>query len=214
MRLGQWLTTYPHKHKGTLIVLGSAEGGVLELEKVKEHYPDCKIAAVGHAAGMSVADFVISDHYEVHRELRRLQDEIGGNGYTTHATYTAKAKTYTSVDHWWNWPRPNCTSMWTAIRIGIYTEFERIVLCGCPLTFGNIQHPKQIEKDGDIWPPPRDIIQHKSKDGWNTSEEILQQFRMWFVAQCLEFKGKVFSMSGFTGDVLGMPTKFNNRGSS
>lgn len=200
-----WITTYSCKHEGTLIVLGSAEGGVHELGEVREHCPDCKVATVGHAAGMSVADFVVSDHYEVHEELRRLQEEIGGNGYTTHATYTGKAKNYPQVDYWWNWPRPSCTSMWTAIRIGIYTGFDRIILCGCPLSFGNIQHPSQIQKDGDVWPPPRDLDRLRPKPGCETSEDILQQFRMWFVAQCMEFKGRVFSMSGFTKDVLGAP---------
>lgn len=209
-----WVTTYPRKHEGTLLVLGSADGWLCDLQKAVECYPTHKIAAVGHAAGFSKADFVVSDHYEVHEELRRLQNEIGGNGYTTHATYTAKSVCYPSVDYWWNWPRPNCTSMWTAIRIGIYTGFERIVLCGCPLTFGKIQHPCQIKRDGSDWPPTRDLTLHKPKAGWNTSDDILQQFRMWFVSQCLEFKGRVFSMSGFTKDVLGMPPEFNNQGAS
>ena len=207
-----WVTTYHCKHEGTLLVLGSAEGWLCDLQWAVQHYPTHKIAAVGHAAGLSRADYVVSDHYEVHEELRRLQDEIGGNGYTTHATYTAKAKHYPAVDHWWNWPRPNCTSMWTAVRIGIYTGFKCIILCGCPLDFGNIQHPSQIKKDGNDWPPPRDLKLHKPMAGWDTTEEILQQFRMWFVSQCLEFKGRVFSMSGFTKDVLGMPPDINNRG--
>lgn len=209
-----WVTTYSCKHEGTLLVLGSAEGGVSELREVMRSYPIHKIAAVGHASGLSRADFVISDHYEVHEELRRLQDEIGGNGYTTHATYTAKAKHYPAIDHWWNWPRSNCTSMWTAVRIGIYTGFKHIILCGCPLTFGNIQHPSQIEKDGDVWPPARSPNCLRQRPGWETSEDILQQFRMWFVSQCLEFKGRVFSMSGFTKDVLGAPPELSSRGAS
>ncbi len=198
------VNTYVTIHTGTLIVLGSAAHGVAEAEHVIANRPDYRVAAVGHAAANMKANFVVTDHYEVHEELRRLQSEFGKD-FTTHCTLCSGPQRYPAVDHWWVWPRPTCTSAWTAIRIGIYCQFDEIILCGVPMSFGLIQHPLQRAKDGTVWPPPPVYKTEDPTRYVKTSEEVLNEFRYEFVSQCLEFKGRVFSMSGFTRDALGFP---------
>jgi SAM-dependent methyltransferase len=83
--------------------------------------------------------------------------------------------------------------------------YKEIILCGCPLEHGRIQHPRQVEKDGAAWPPPRDLQRYRPQKGLNTSEEILVSFRKHFVAVSTAWRGTVTSMSGFTKAVLGAP---------
>lgn len=201
MKRGQIIGTYLNTHSGTLIVLGSAEGALKELDEIRGRRPNSMVAAVGHAAGFTKVDFVFSDHYEMHEYLRNLQNEFGDTHYSTHCSMCSRAASYPAVDYWWNWPRPPCTSAWTAIRFGLHVGFDEIVLCGVPMEFGQIQHPEQREKDGDVWPPPRE----GKRIGRQESDEVLRIFQTEFVRHCLEFKGKVFSMSGYTRAVLGAP---------
>lgn len=195
---------YTAKHAGTLIVLGSGESAIAELDVVIVHRPEYMIASVGHAAGMAMVDFVVSDHYEVHEELKRLQRRFHPD-FSNHCTLCSGYYKWSAIDYWWEWPRPTSTSAWTAIRIGLHCGFAEIILCGVPMEFGVIQHPGQREKDGYLWPPPQKCKKQVERVKPRTSAEVLDGFRQAFVEQCLEFKGRVMSMSGFTRAVLGAP---------
>lgn len=206
IRRNRLTTTYVGSHAGTLVVLGSAVDALVELECVWQHRKVITIATIGHAAASTKAAFVVSDHYEVHEDLRRLQS-VFGDDFTTHCSLCSNPEQYPAVDHWWNWPRPSCTSAWTAIRMGMYLKFDEVILCGVPMMFGIIQNAEQRDKDGYTWPPPQKF-KHKTTQTPKTSVEVLNEFRSEFVRHCLEFEGRVFSMSGFTRDVLGIPKDF------
>lgn len=199
-------SSYSVQHEGTLLVLGSAEGGLEELDTVRECRPEASVMSIGHAAGMTKADFVMTDHYEVHSELRALQDRYHTE-YSTHCTRASGWQKYPAVDYWWDLPRAIATSAESAIDIGLAMGFDEIILCGCPLEGGTIQHPKQREKDGDIWPPPRDLRAHGRKLGEETSDEILATFRRNFLLLADKWLGHVFSMGGYTQSILGSPPR-------
>lgn len=154
---------------------------------------------------MVKADFVVSDHYEVHERLRALQEQFGAGHFTTHCTLCGSAMAYQNIDHWWGWRRAAATSMETAVRIGLAVGFKEIILCGCPLTAGEIQHPDQVAKDGAVWPPPRDVIVRGEVARHDTSDDVLRSFRIAFTKLAAKWKGQVFSMSGFTRQILGPP---------
>lgn len=205
------ITTYDRRHDGTLLIVGGSENAMREYSHARSMRPDAMTMTIGHASGFVRSDFVVTDHYEVMLELRRLQDTFGSDDdhYTTHCTFSNRATEYPGIDYWWRWRRSEASSVQTAIRIGLYVGFDEIILCGCPLEHGKIQHPLQIKKDGDDWPPPRDRRKYGSKPGMNTSEEILESFRRHFVQFADDWYGKVFSMSGFTRTVLGPPNFVN-----
>lgn len=206
MSRNKQLTNYPHRHEGaTLLVLGGSATGLQELERAQAARPGALVAAIGYGAGFARVDMVVSDHYETHEELRSLQDHFGKDHYTTHCTFTSRATKYPAVDYWWNWRRAEASSVQTAIRIGLATGCKEIILCGCPLEHGTVQHPLQRQNDGDQWPPPRYIAKHGHKTGQETSAEILTMFQKYFVQFAADWNGKVFSMSGFTRDILGAP---------
>lgn len=196
---------YTRRHSGTLMVVGGSRDALTELREARSMRQVSMIAVVGHAAGFVKADFVVSDHYEIHEELRLLQDKFGKDHYTTHCTLTSHHSGYPSVDYWWNWRRAEASSVQTAIRIGLAVGFTEVILCGCPLEHGTIQHPLQREKDGYEWPPARDVIRFGHSRGENTSEEILASFKRYFVKFAPFWRGRVFSMSGFTQNILGSP---------
>lgn len=203
MRLN--IPSYPFKHSGTLLILGSAENALEELKEAQRMRSGIMIMTVGHAAGLIKADFIVSDHYEVHEELRKLQNVFGVGHFSSHCAFTGHLDNHPEVDYWWHWRRSEASSVQTAIRIGMKVGFQEIILCGCPLQHGFIQHPLQIKKDGIDWPPKRDTKKYGRKDGLNTSEEILSAFRFHFKNFSREWKGIVFSMSGYTKEVLGEP---------
>lgn len=196
---------YPFRHDGVLAVLGSAEGGLKELGRVLKKHPDAGIMAIGHAAGMTEVDFVVTDHYEVHPELRRLQSKFHSD-FTTHCSRASGWRDCKAVDYWWDWPRATATSAETAIRIGLAVGFDEIILCGCPLRREKIQHPDQVKKDGKQWPPPRDIDKHGYEQGKNTSDEICGDYQREFARKGAQWAGQVTSMGGFTRRVLGAPS--------
>jgi glycosyl transferase/beta-hydroxylase protein BlmF len=201
---------YPHRHKGTLLVVGSGPGAMDEYVEARHYRPEAMVATLGHAAGMVKADFVVTDHYEVHEDLRELQSKFGPD-FTTHCTRCSNWHAWPAVDYWWDWVRAAATSAETAIRIGLSMGFGEIILCGCPLEASAITHPAQRAKDGDEWPPPRDMEKYSPKPGWNTSEEILESYQTNFFLRADEWRGKVFSMSGFTRNVLGSPPLVRDR---
>ena len=200
--------SYPQRHSGTLVVLGSAPGGLDEFRRVKSSRSDLAVMTVNHAAGAVAADFLVSDHYEIIAELRELQDALN-HKYTTHCTWDCNTAKWPEVDYWWEWPRSDASSAQTAIRVGLAVGFDEVILCGCPLSSNR---PLYLGTSGRgcvpiraTWPPPRDIQIHQSKESWNTSEEILERFRENFARHAEAWKDRVFSMSGFTSEILGPP---------
>lgn len=207
--------TYRETHSGPLLIVGSAPNAWLELRRMISQYPDAKIMLIGHAAGLFIGDFIVSDHYESHPKLRKLQDDLCESNdveprYTTHCTRPSSFWRWPEIDYFWNFQRSVGSSLETALRIAIFLEFVPIVICGCPLRKAPIQHPDQIAKDGEIWPPPRNLKKFYPKEGWNTTDEILDRFREGLTI----FKHKnrdqianVRAVSGYPRKLFGAPEK-------
>lgn len=107
-----------------------------------------------------------------------------------------KAK-YPSVTDWWG-PEVStgATSAGKAARIGLRMGFDEVILCGCPLdgsgyAEADAKVPHDCHRVGD--PAKQDRLSVKG-----------YKRRMQRLAET-EFKGRVFSMSGYTRDLLGLP---------
>lgn len=206
--------TYRQRHGGTLLVLGSGPGVRREFRRVSRQRPSAMVMLIGHAAGLFAGDFIVSDHYEAHPTLRRLQDEFCAEmeiapRYTTHCAKASAFWRWSEIDYWWDFPRSAGTSLETALRIALIVGFDEIIVCGCPMVKARMQHPVQIVKDGPTWPPPRDVTTFGLKTGHNTSDEILARFREGLVAfvnkNRREIEKRVRAMSGFTMELFGRP---------
>ena len=199
--LGQVYPAYLHRYpRQTLLIVGSGPTWKEDFEKISPERRGAFRMAIGHAAGFLKVNFVVTDHYEVHDTLKRLQKEFGDD-FKNHCTLTNKPWAYPAVDHWWNWRRGEATSVQTGIRIGLALHFREIILCGCPMEHAKILHPDQIEKDGPDWPPPR-FVRGRFID---SSQKVLTDARRFFEIFSPPWKGIVFSMSGWTKKILGEP---------
>ena len=187
----------------TLLCAGTGPTFESDWLKATEKYPDAKIASVGYAAGIVPADFVFSDHYEVHAELAEIRKKLEPEKPWTHhcpeIMLGAMAEFNLPNMTWWDWSRSDATSIESAMRFGACTGFEKVVLCGCPLVKAPVSTVRQVIKDGQVWPPPTKR---------NSSDEKLNMFRTALVSIAAQYKGRVFSMSGFTRDIFGLPPEF------
>ena len=75
-------------------------------------------------------------------------------------------------------------------RVGICLGYEEVILCGCPLEpIGNFWEPPDPEFNPNAY-HPRDYMDAASYEAWH--DDV--------------FKGKVFSMSGISREILGPPS--------
>ena len=193
-----------------LLVAGSAPCVLDDLEAARRLFPFHEIMAVNGACSViEDADHVLAghtEHAEVYAAARRaafpdaLPWKLHANWHYHRARReTPPASTYPSVTDWHGtWASCGATSASKAARIGLHLGFERVILCGCPLdgsgyTFdeASVPAPKTMQRIGDP------AVQHA---------KTIKRYRdtMKRLAET-EFKGRVFSMSGFSRSVLGAP---------
>lgn len=198
------LPQYKEKHKGVLLVVGTGPSWKEDYEKAKIKFPKHKVALVGHAAKLLQGDFVFSDHYELLEVLQEDQSKFH-NSFTTHSCMSPVWEEYPEVDYWWDIKRPEGSTVESAIRIGLIMGFDPLILCGCPLEKAPFQTEYYVTPDCHHWPPPRDIALYGKRMKKNTTEELEAMMQKSFRNNSIFWKGKVFSMSGFTKRILGGP---------
>lgn len=149
--------------------------------------------AVNEAAGLLPADFIVSLHPENMGRYRRLQYETFGNRrVSTHAA--APDRFNHACDYYWHRAHSGATSAWTGVLIGKLMGFEQIVMCGCPMTGGD---GYAINTETDTGP----------RFGMSAAESLMVQNHQAALKKAVEAgEGDgVFSMSGFSRELLGPP---------
>lgn len=105
-----------------------------------------------------------------------------------------------SVTQWWSKAMSSgATSAGVAAKIGLAMGFEWIVLCGCPMDGSGYFNPEETggfdhRVNVRIGDPEKQG--HRTVDGYRRKMKALADG---------EFKGRVFSMSGYTREILGAP---------
>ena len=191
-----------------LFVVGSAPCLYEDLAAAKKLYWDYEIMLVnGACTAVENAQHVLSGHTnkaEVFAAERRKRFP-DAPPWRLHANWvTPKARAgqyprveYPSVTDWWDGSvSTGATSAAKAARIGLAMGFAPIILCGCPM-------------DGSGYSPAEAQIKHDCARIGHASAQKLNivegyKRKMARLAEG-EFKGKVFSMSGYTRAVLGGP---------
>lgn len=195
---------YKHKHRGTLLVIGSATCVHADLADARASRPHAAVMAINEAVKVTCPNFITSLHCEkMDQFVASSIHEYGRTIWSTHSgNVTARGQERgdcTAVDYWWPTMK-HCggTSAWAGAMIGAAMGFEEIVLCGCPMNGGDgyfnagettpstPSDPRFGEK-----PPHSSLIasthDHIRKHS-GTPEAAL-----------------VRSMSGFTREILGVP---------
>jgi len=195
---------YGRKHNGTLYVVGSAPCALDDLAEARRlgriHGWRGKVMAINEAAALVRADFIASLHPEHMARFRKLQQQMFPDSrFTTHA---AAPDAYAeAVDFYWRDAHSGATSAFCGVKIGQMMGFTRIILCGCPMTGGdgyavNTRPSKDAPRFGFCNPVSSVVRSHRHAldDEAKTS---------WA-------KG-VYSMSGYSREVLGAPEEMQQK---
>lgn len=193
----------------TLFVVGSAPCLFEDVAAASKIFPEHDIMLVnGACTAIEKAAHVLAGHTDKSEIFAKARRErfpdappwrLHANYVLTNATkHNYPRKEYPSVTDWWPGTySTGATSAAKAARIGLTLGYAPIILCGCPL-------------DGSGYAPQEAQIGHNgcARLGYSENQNlpIVESYKrkMAKLAEG-EFKGKVFSMSGYTRRVLGSP---------
>lgn len=200
-----------------MLVVGSAPCLFDDVQRALQIRPFASLMLVnGACTAIENAEHVLAGHEEkaefFARERReRFPDALPWRLHATTFPHRRAAceKLFPSVTDWW--PHEvgvGATSASKAAKLGFILGFDEVILCGCPLDqpgyfAGEAKVPQHVmcERIGDhgISKPLGMPVQET---------RIIQGYRAKFkILAETEFKGKVFSMSGFTRACLGEPLR-------
>ena len=199
----------------TMLVVGSAPCLFEDVERALKLRPFASLMLVnGACTAIENAEHVLAGHEEKAEQFARERKRAFPNApsWKLHATthphrLEAAKRLMPSVTDW----HPHevgvgATSASKAAKIGLLLGFDEIILCGCPMDQpgyfpgeAKVQQHLSCQRIGD----------HGMARGLNIPVQetrIIKAYRSRLKQLAeTEFKGKVFSMSGFTREQLGAP---------
>lgn len=198
-----------------LLVVGSAPCLFEDVRAAAKLFPGIHdiMLVNGACAAIEDADHVLAGHTAKAEQFARARREAFpfAMPWRLHAASTPgqfkrttpKERLYPSVTDWWGPEyRSGATSVGKAVLIGLAMFYEPIVICGAPMdgsgyfpgesqTGAKIEHEKACQRIGDEnMQKRRTIIRYRE-----TFKHLADT----------QWKGRVFSMSGFTKQCLGAP---------
>lgn len=193
-----------------LLVVGSAPCLYADLEAAQRIAPIHQIMLVnGACTAVEDAQHVLAGHTGKAEDFAKARREAFPFAlyWRLHATkYTRKQpveRKYPSVTDWWGGEMSSgATSAGKAALIGLAMGFERVILCGCPMDGSGYFPGESILGAGIKHEAACQRIGDKTKQNQRTI--VRYRAKMAELAETT-FKGRVFSMSGYTRQVLGAP---------
>lgn len=186
----------------TLLVIGSAPCLHEDVEKALNKRPTAELMLVnGACTAIEHVEHVLAGHTvkaELFAAARRAAFPKAW-AWRLHANWArigeAPKEQYPSVTDWWG-GEVSCGATSTAkgAKIGLAMGFDEIVLCGSPMDgSGYIASEAKVKHDCQRIGDPN-----------AQQRRIIKMYREKFVKLAAnEFKGRVFSESGFTRECLG-----------
>lgn len=186
----------------TLLVVGSAPCLYDDVAKAQQLRPWAEIMLVnGACTSIEEAQHMLAGHTVKAEMFAAARGKAFPNAkpIRIHANWArlqeAPRKDFPSVTDWWGGEMSTgATSVAKAARIGLAMGFEEIVICGAPM-------------DGSGYVATEAVVKHDCRRVGDASQQdhrTIKGYREKFAKLARgEFKGKVFSMSGFTRECLG-----------
>jgi hypothetical protein len=143
--------------------------------------------------------FIMTMHGEHMQRFIDRRAQFPDGEFTTHAVMGHNIGSHDfdkyPVDYWWD-AHSGASSAGSGAMIGKMMGFDEIILCGCPLTGGDGYYTETLSSTPE-----------NPRIGFSLSESsLMRSYRANFAAYAKrpEF-ANVFSMSGYTAEVLGKP---------
>lgn len=194
-----------------LIVVGSAPVLFEDYRRASEMFPLAEVMLVnGACAALPFADHVLAGHTDKAEQFQAARKKAFPDAppWRLHANWYLKLgekygppkKKFPSVTDWWGHEMSSgATSAGKAALIGLALGFDKIILAGCPMD-GSGYFPGECE--GIKKEAACQRIGDPTKQGMRTIRRYRERMAELAAGQ---FKGVVFSLSGFTREVLGAP---------
>lgn len=184
--------------QGTAIIVGAAPCLFDDLSAAIELRPDSTIFALNEV-GMALPhiDHLFCGHYYKTPFFMagRLKKYPETDPYLVHACWQEGRMRVECVDYWWQNVASSGTSAWTCVRIARAMGFSEIILAGCPLDTSGYFNDWNTHKSDEGVP----------RVGYDDKHTTTRNYRHIF-AQCAKTEGKkVYSMSGYSRELLGVP---------
>lgn len=204
----------------TLLVVGSAPCYADDIRRAQLVRPFAALMLINGACTLvENAEYVLAGHTEKAEmfAVERRKKFPSAPSWQLHATMRDKflkdAKLeYPSVTHWHSPEMGVCaTSASKGAKIGFALGFDEVILCGCPMdgsgyAEGEAPVPQSMNclRIGD--PDYSRLLGHDGNKIRVQDTRIVHKYREQFkLLSETEFKGRVFSMSGFTRACCGEP---------
>jgi hypothetical protein len=192
----------------SLLVVGSAPGLYADLAAAQALCEDFEVMLInGAGAAVEHAQHLLAGHTDKADAFVAARDAAFpfAAPYAVHATFvdrkSAEPPASPVVTRWWPQSRfsSGATSAGKAARIGLAMGFDRVILCGCPMD-GSGYFP------GESTGIPQLRACQRVGDPAKQQASTIRRYRERMAELAKgEFKGQVFSMSGWTREVLGAP---------
>lgn len=178
----------------SVIVCGSGPGLEREFEDARAHLRSAAVIAVNQAAELIPCNFLVTQHPEKAAAFRRASRRRDISVHTGKFRWLADQP---GIDVYWPRCAQNVTSGGSAMHIAYMMGFERIVLCGLPLTGGD-GYCASLSSDGD-----------GKRFGFESStSDYVARYRtafIEFVERSPGLRAATRSYSGLTAELLGRP---------
>lgn len=193
-----------------LLVVGSAPCLYADLEAAKQVSLDYQVMLVnGACVAVEEAQHVLSGHTDKAEQFAAARHaafplalpwRVHATRYTRNQPMEAR---YPSVTDWWGAEMSSgATSAGKAALIGLAMGFARVILCGCPMD-GSGYFPGESTSGGPI---KHEAACQRVGDATKQNRRTIVRYRAKMAELArTTFKGRVFSMSGYTRQVLGAP---------
>lgn len=182
--------------RGTLLIVGSAACVHDDLEHAKALRPYCDVLLINGAAQLiEQAQHVLAGHgdkADAFMAARAAKFPNAPSVYV-HASRRIGRPIGKAVTHVWEHVSTGGTSAWKAVRIGRAMGYEELILCGCPLD------------DSGYAPGESDGITHECARIGLGEGRMYENYRRTFAKRAKEEGQNVFSMSGYSRELLGAP---------
>ena len=189
-----------------LLVVGSAPCAHEDYAKAKELFPDSETMLVNGACTMiEDAEHMLAGHTVKAEDFAKARRETFPDAppIRVHANWASPKRHprafFPSVTDWWGGEvSSGATSAGKAAMIGLKMGFFPIILCGCPMDGSGYSIDEAVV--------PQDKSCQRVGDPEVQNRRTIMGYRERLVSLArTDFKGKVFSLSGFSRMHLGAP---------
>lgn len=195
---------YPFKEAGAALILGSAPCVHDDYEDAIKAYPDAKMIGVSRIVSHYAVDHIFKIEKPQICGIVRVHDKCHP-GASRPIVHTNRAQRHSPcANYYWQVGSDDrtgiCntgTSGWAAAQVAAEMGFNVVIMCGCPINGTGYMDAKPFKEAGGLTP--------ENFNHWKEGSGVVSYYQRNVRESFKKYEGVIFSMSGFTRDIMGAP---------